>query len=616
MVGDSPVVEMTSPSRPPWPRRWMFLYALLVLIGVLLGGRSFYLQVVRGAGFREAAEGNRVAPISITAPRGIIYDQHGTQLVENIASTDLFFDPVTLPAEEYESTLIETLPEIAGVPRDTVVTALHQARERQRPVRVAAALDHETVLAIEQRRHELPGLQLSASLVRKYPYGQTLAHVLGYTSPVTADELTENPDLLPIDITGKTGVERRYDSALHGQHGVSYVEVDAGGTQQKQLERFEPVPGADLYLSIDAELQAYLLTLFEELRQDEENALGYPNPDPVRGAVVVLDPESGAVQALASFPQYDPNIFSQPALRTQADEVIADELQPLFNRAVTGTYPPGSTIKPMLAAAALQEDIITPQTTVLSVGGLSIGPWHFPDWRAGGHGTTDVFKAIADSVNTFFYLAVGGDESRAGLGLERTTHYLEDFGWGSATGIDMPGEASGFLPTAEWKETVKNEAWYIGDTYHLAIGQGDVLATPLQLAVATAAIANGGTVVMPYVADYSMGVDGAQVALPHTSRQSSIDSQHLATVRQAMRETVVAGSGRYLSDFPMPLAGKTGTAQIGGTEETHAWFTSFGPYEDPAAVVVVLLERGGAGDQQAVPLAKKIWAWLSEQRDL
>jgi penicillin-binding protein 2 len=320
------------------------------------------------------------------------------------------------------------------------------------------------------------------------------------------------------------------------------------------------------------------------------------------------------VRALVSYPSYDGNSFSQPALRTQAAEAILDERQLLFNRAVSGTYPPGSTIKPFIAAGALAEDIITPGTTYQSTGGLSIGIWNFPDWKAGGHGTTNVTKAIAESVNTFFYLITGGDETRTGLGVKRTTNYLAKFGWGEPTGIDIPSEAAGFLPSPEWKEEVKDEHWYIGDTYHLAIGQGDVLVTPIQLAVSTASVANGGTVHEPFLVRALTWPDKDPKDRPTTARHTTVPAADIATVRAGMRETVTAGSGRSLSLLATPVAGKTGTSQISGTDETHAWFTSFGPYAEPELVVTVLVERGGAGDKVAAPIARDIWQWWGDNR--
>ena len=582
-------------------RRWWFLYTVATAVLVILLGRSFYLQVLHGSEFRVTAEGNRITAVPIPAPRGIMYDTNGIQLVENIASADVVLNPAGLPREENEAILIERLPALLPVTADEVRNAINQARSTARSVRLVAALDHDTLIALEREQDQLPGVEPVSSLVRRYFHGSDVASVLGYTSPVTAEELKDRPELRPTDITGKTGLESWYDEQLHGQHGVQYEEVDAAGRTQKQIDRQEPIAGADLDLTLDVELQQYITEL---LREGEHEA----------GAVVALDPRSGAVRALVSYPSYDGNAFSQPALRKEAAAAILDERQLLFNRAVSGTYPPGSTIKPFIAAGALAENIITPGTTYQSTGGLSIGIWNFPDWKAGGHGTTNVTKAIAESVNTFFYLITGGDETRTGLGVKRTTNYLAKFGWGAPTGIDIPSEADGFLPSPEWKEEVKEERWYIGDTYHLAIGQGDVLATPLQLAVSTAAVANSGTVYEPFVVRALTWPEKDPKEQSTTGHRTTIPAADIATVRQGMRETVTAGSGRSLSLLATPVAGKTGTSQISGTDKTHAWFTSFGPYVEPELVVTVLVERGGAGDKVAAPIARDIWQWWGDNR--
>ena len=612
MVGSESIVEAGRPrlglSRVATTRWWFLQLLVIGGIAVLLG-RSFYLQIWQGTRWHTAAEDNRIVAVTLPAPRGIIYSQHGEQLVANVASTDVFFDPTQLPRTENESSLIERLPGLLDITPSTVQGLLRQTRVAQQPTRIVGALPHETVLAVEQELASLPGVYLASTLVRDYIQPEELAHVLGYTSAVTAEEIASRSELLPIDSTGKSGLEFQYDSILRGRHGVRYQESDASGRTQKQLEEHLPVAGADLHTTIDLGLQTYLHHAFREWRSETDEPLG-------GGAAVALDPRTGAVRALASWPAYNPNVFSQPAESAAAGSVINAPGQPLFNRAIAGSYPPGSTIKPLIAAAALEEQIISSATVFPSTGGITIGPWHFPDWKVGGHGNTDVAKAIAESVNTFFYRITGGQEGAIGLGVTRAVEYLATFGWGTHTGVDLPEEASGFLPSPQWKEAFKNEPWYIGDTYHLGIGQGDVLATPLQVAVATAVVANGGILHQPFVVEEQVLPSGELQAMPRRSNRVDVTSRHLATVRNAMRETIssATGSGRRLATLPLPLAGKTGTAQIGGTEDTHAWFSSFGPYDEPELVVVVVLERGGAGDKVAVPFTEGIWQWWLEHR--
>lgn len=580
------------------PRFWLLYLGLAVVVGALLG-RSFYLQVWVGSGFLARAEGNRLAVEPHVAPRGLLLDQYGKKLVENIPSTDVVLDPALLPTSQDEAVLFDRLPQLLALSTEEVQQAVRLTRQRQRLTVLKKAVPHDMLLRLEEERKNLPGVRLVSSLVRQYPYGAAAAHLLGYTSAVTAEELAHDDTLLSVDQTGKVGLEKQYDRQLRGQPGAVYTQINAQGEPLLTMGTKAAKSGQDLSLTLDIELQQFI---YDHL-QDRAGL-----PDRQAGAVVVLEPASGAVRALVNVPAFDPNVFSQPARQHDLPLELQRPGNPLFNRAVDGMYPPGSTIKPFLAAAALQEHLITPTTTILSTGGITVGPWHFPDWKPGGHGLTNVTKALAESVNTFFYAVSGGYENQPGLGVEKITAYLRRFGWGAPSGLDLPSEAAGFLPSPAWKEKEKHEKWYIGDTYHLGIGQGDVLVTPLQVAVATSVVANQA---LP------AGRQGwrpqPHLLATHHATGEHLNLDGLSAVREGMRAAVTDGSARALSDLPVALAGKTGTAQIGeGVETTHAWFTSFGPVEQPKYVVTVLLERGGAGDREAVPVAKAIWKWLLE----
>lgn len=590
-------IESTQPKlAKTTPRSWLPL-VLLVGVGVVIVSRSFWLQVVEGASFRERAEHNRVFQVVTEAPRGIIYDRNGTPLVSNISATDLIFDPKELPSREEEFSLIdnllELLPELSP---EEVRSGLEKSRTSGQPVIIARSLEHDTVLRLEEQQDRIHGTQLISSLVRNYTPSHAAAHIIGYTGLVSSEEIEQDPKLTLTDKVGKQGIEKVYDNALRGSSGIRYQEVNASGQLQEQLGGSEPTTGQDVQLTIDIELQEFIYGLFSERAQKIEE------DKDASGAVIVLDPRSGAILAAVSFPSFDPNTFSQPSRQKEVSQYFSDSSRPLFNRVLDGTFASGSTIKPFLAAAALEENIIEPNTSIFSSGGITIGQWSFPDWKAGGHGPTDVKKAIAESVNTFFYEITGGYESQPGLGVDTATSYLHDFGWGEPTGIDLSSEATGFLPSQEWKERIKGEPWYIGDTYHLGIGQGDVLVTPIQLAMATGGLADGRYLRTPYL------VDGE-----HKRTPLPVSLQNVEVVREGMRQTVTDGSARSLSNIPIPIAGKTGTAQIGGTEKTHAWFTSFAPYDAPEIVLTVLLEKGGEGDKDAVPFAREIWQWLEER---
>ena len=319
-----------------------------------------------------------------------------------------------------------------------------------------------------------------------------------------------------------------------------------------------------------------------------------------KAAVVAQDPQTGEILALVSLPGFDNNIFNDPKeYAMQLNSVLQDKDQPLFNRVISGEYPSGSTIKPMMAIAALEEKIISRWTSILSLGGIKINVWYYPDWKAGGHGKTTVTKALSESVNTFFYYIGGGYKDFKGLGLEKITKYAKKFGFGKMLGVDLPGEAEGFLPSREWKKQVKNEDWYIGDTYHLSIGQGDLLVTPLQINNLTSIIANNGIFYKP-----KLVVGKAEII-----KQDFINQENISIIKQGLRQAVTSGSARYLNDLPFTSAGKTGTAQVGGGKDPHAWFTVFAPYENPEIVLTILIENGGGGDKTAVPVAKEILKW-------
>lgn len=592
------IIEESHSHQRPATRRFGALRIILACILLIIAIRGGYLQIVKGSSFRSQAEHNRVDSVILPAPRGIIYDRNHAQVVENVSSTDLVFKPNQLPTVSNESYLLDNLTALLpNISPDQIRTALDRARKTGQETLIAKAIDHDTVLKLEQNKPNLIGTSLESALVRKYLYSEVLAHVIGYTNPVTAEQLAANPNLTATDTTGKQGIELQYDAALRGEHGLTYTEVNAAGKQQTDLGQKAAIAGEDLTLTVDVELQKFIYGLMSDFDAKTQKSGGAP----VRGAVVVINSTNGEVYSLVSYPSYDPNTFSQPFLRNSTTKYFNDKNTPLFNRAVNGAYPPGSTIKPFLAAAALQEGVITENTTVNSVGGITVGSYHFLDWKSGGHGITDVKKAIANSVNTFFYMVAGGLGQQQGLGIDRATKYLQLFGFDDKSGIDLPSESTGFLPSPQWKLETTGQPWYIGDTYHMGIGQGGVLVTPLQIAAGTAAIANGTTWYQPHL------VQGNPKKHPLPANPNNI-----RIVQEGMRETITDGSGRSLNSLPIPIAGKTGTAQVDGSDKTHAWFTSFGPYGNPKFAVTVLLEQGGGGDVVAVPIAHEIWQWLYE----
>ncbi|MFH1088712.1 MAG: penicillin-binding transpeptidase domain-containing protein, partial [Patescibacteria group bacterium] len=357
------------------------------------------------------------------------------------------------------------------------------------------------------------------------------------------------------------------------------------------------ISGLTLQSTIDLDLQKALYQALNKVIE-QNNSSG--------GAVVALDPRNGEILAMVSEPSFNPKNFVKGLTPEQYTETFDNPDHPFINRVITGEYPSGSTIKPVIATAALEEHIVTPQTEFLSTGGIRINEWFFPDWQSGGHGLTNLNKAIAESVNTYFYTIAGGYEEFEGMGVNVMNKYTRAFGFSNKTGIDLNNEQEGFLPTKEWKQEYKNERWYIGDTYHYAIGQGDVLVTPLQIANATAVIANGGTLYKPRLVKNWLSSDG--LVIDQVSSEILNDQvaspQNLGYVKNALREAVVSGSGRSLSTFQVPVAGKTGTAQVSGSDRYHSWFTAFAPYDSPEIVITAIVEQGGEGHATALPVVK------------
>jgi len=615
----------------------------IIIFILILAGRTAWLQVARGNHYSNLAEGNRLRIENIEPKRGIIYDVNNIPLVRNKANFVLFLRPIDLPANElkrdellrYLSRVIDGLPEVSANSSDAALNlvvdgpsfvlmkdALSKVKlrslEAYQPLFIIDNIDYDKAMRLILERNNLPGVIVETKIRREYTYADdsdsgksdlsSLAHILGYTGKITDDALKRlGPQYSLIDYVGKTGLEYSWEKELKGLNGSRNIEVDALGRRKKIVSEEAPVAGYNLRLSLDINLQRQAEIITKAWLAKTKTA---------RASVIIMNPNNGQIMALVSLPSYNNNLFAQGISQEDYDKFLNDENHPLFNRSISGEIPSGSTIKPVIAAAALQEGVINENTSFLSNGGLNLGQWYFPDWKAGGHGMTNVRKALAESVNTFFYYIGGGYKDFVGLGLDRLVKYMHLFGLGEKTGIDLPGESTGFVPTKEWKEEIKNEAWYIGDTYHISIGQGDILTTPLQVANFTAAVANGGVLYKPSVVSALLDEHNNLIRdiQPTVIRQDFIDAYNLQIVREGMRQTVTSGSARSLSVLPVTSAGKTGTAQWSSKKANHAWFTGFAPYENPEIVITVLVEEGEEGSAVAVPIAKEIMQWYFSNR--
>ena len=575
-----------------------FLLLTIIFLAVLLG-RVAYLQVVKGEGYRIAAEENRIRIKEIKAPRGIIYDRNGKVLARNIPNFTLFFTPADFLQDQHEKDIIiQEIADILQTPSSSLYEIINKESSYSYQSKILQDhIPYDQAILLKITSVEYPGIALEATTFREYIDDSSFAHLLGYMGKITENEVGDTSYSLD-DYLGKAGVELSYEDKLRGTSGQKEIEVDSLGKESKIIAETIPSPGQSLTLTIDYGLQKLLGELLTETVESNKQITG--------AAALAIDPRNGEVLAIVSNPSFDNNAFTLGVTPEEYEAIINDPRKPLFNRAVLGEYPSGSTIKPLIALAGLDKGIIDANTSFLSTGGIKIGQWFFPDWKAGGHGSTNVTKALAESVNTFFYIVGGGYEDVTGLGVDTIKEYLEKFNLNTQVGIDLSSEATGFLPDKAWKEDVKGERWYIGDTYHLAIGQGDLLVTPLQVASYTATIANYGTLYRPHLAKFFSNPKGEIISKiqPEVIRKGFIGKNHYATVRTGLREAVLSGSAQALGNMNIAVAGKTGTAQFGSDGKTHAWFTSFAPYEEPTIALTILVEQGGEGHAVALPIAK------------
>ena len=592
---------------PTRPLIWPFQLALIGLLLTLMV-RLVSLQVVHGASNQHQAQGNRIRPESVEASRGLIVDAAGRSLATNDARFSLQLTPANLPRGAVERTkLFDQLAPLAHRSAEQLKQLVDQAGQRSvERLTLLADVDHDAALALMLNTAHQPGVRVVAQPVRRYVTDGALSHVLGYLSSITPEQVLAHPNYLLTSQLGQTGVEASYDQQLRGQPGIESVEVNASGDVQRSTLTTAPTPGSTVELGLNLEVQKVVAAALQS-SLDENHAAA--------GAAIGLDPRDGTVRFLVSLPAYDGNLFSHPLSDAAYKTLTNDKNLPLLNRVIAGEYPPGSTIKPVIASGGLANGVITKDTTIDAPAEITVGNFVFPDWKR--HGIITVERAIAVSSDVFFYAVGGGWNTISGLGISRLDNTLSQFGIGKATHIDLPGEQSGLLPTPEWRKKLTGQGWYIGDTYHLSIGQGDLVLTPLQLALTIEAVANGGTLWQPHVA--------AATIDPTTGRSTAIEPKALATgveatdvlkiVQAGMRQTVTDGSGRLLNTLSLPIAGKTGTAEFGtpdaqGHLPTHAWFASYAPADRPQLVMVILAEGGGEGNVASVPVAKSIYQYL------
>jgi penicillin-binding protein 2 len=577
-------------------RRLTFLKIGLLFVIGLLAIRLWQLQIQEGPYYRELSEENRTRSVLLQPVRGLIYDRNGVLLANNVPSFSLY---VTLEDVKDRARLVRRLVELLDLDEAMLQKKFAAKASKLQPRKLRDGLSLREAAIIESHRLDLPGVMIQAESQRNYPVGVSAAHLLGYVGEVTVEQL-ERPEFDGVpqgSIVGQYGVEKTFDRFLRGRVGEKLIETDALGLEKRTVRVNKPDAGDDLYLTVDLRLQK----LAEELLGDEA------------GAIVALDPTSGEVLALASRPTFDPNVLSRELTPKQWDEIVQDSGHPLTNRATQGQYPPGSTFKIVMATAALETQTVTPFTQIPCSGGYVYGRRVYKDWKAGGHGAMDVNDALVDSCDVFFY-TVGQK-----MGIDTIASYAERFGLGRETGLELPSERLGIVPSASWKESAKGEEWLPGETISASIGQGYLTVTPIQMARLIATVANEGEWYRPRLVKAVMErASGRLVELPAVpGGRLKVKKDTLAIVREALEGVVTRGTAQRAKSELVSIAGKTGTAQIAalrtGPEENtpkylrdHAWFVSYAPTDRPRIAVAVLVEHMGHGGSAAAPLAKQM----------
>ena len=585
-------------------RQSLLIIAVILAAGIGLVVRLFQLQVSAHEQYAQLADGNRIRDSIAHAPRGNIYDREGRLLASNTVGYELSVTPYLLPdASESRQEMYSLIARATGGSSATIkAKAEEEGLDYPLPITAISNLEHEQALSIMQHLPRLSGWHISQVPQRKYVSDSGLAHILGYTASVDQEDLKADEDkkLLPVDKIGKAGVELQYDHILRGQNGFERTEVNTLGQPVRVLAQTRFKKGQDITLTIDLDVQRRLA---KELKAQMKNARVS------RASAVAVDPQTGEVLAMVSLPSYDNNLFAKGISQAQFDRLASDPDQPLLNKAISGGYTTGSTIKPLVASAALEEKVVTPSTIIVDSGAIAVTSIYQPGqqfifrgWRPGGLGPMDVRRAIAWSSNIYFYTVGGGHGGIEGLGVDRLTRYYRQFGLGEPSGIDLPGEIAGRVPDREWKLANKNEDWFVGDSYNISIGQGDLLVSPLQLTLADMAVANGGYLLKPQVL---LKIGDETVAQRQVRREIPVAKQNIQIVREGMRQVLTDGTTCEctFASVPAKVAGKSGTAQTTSNDERrpHAWFTAFAPYEKPQIMVTAMLEEGSGGSQYAAP---------------
>jgi penicillin-binding protein 2 len=584
--------------------------AMVLVMFLLLVCRFFYLQVVKHSELHTLAEANRISIVPVVPNRGIIVDRNGVMLAHNYSAYTLEIQPARVASLEALIDELDTVVEIAPRDRRRFRRLMEESKSiGSLPIRTR--LSDEEIARFAANRYRFPGVEINARLFRQYPQGELFSHVVGHIGRINQREVESletdgnAANYRGTHYIGKTGLEHNYERYLHGTTGVEEVEVDSGGRPVRTLSRTPPVSGNNLVLNLDARLQEVAYNAFGELR----------------GAMVAMDPATGGVLAFVSKPGFDPNLFVDGIDPQNWNELNNSPDRPMVNRALAGTYPPGSTFKPFMALAALTFGKRNPQQAISDPGYFNFGGHQFRDDKVGGHGSVDMYKSIVVSCDTYYYVLAND------MGIDAIARFMGMLGFGSRTGIDINGEAAGVLPSQEWKRQrfrrPEQQKWYAGETISIGIGQGYNAYTPLQLAQAMATIANDGVAFRPHIVNYVEDIRTRERALvePRPLRTLDLKPEHLAVVKNAMVGVNKEGTGaRAFAGAEYVSGGKTGTAQVVGLKpgekyheskvaerhRDHALFIAYAPAEKPTIALAVIVENSGFGARYAAPIARKV----------
>lgn len=580
------------------------LVVCLVLFAVLLG-RMVYLQLWRGDYYAKQSDGNRLRQSRILAPRGIIYDSEGKELVNNLPG----YAVVLQKQSSYKPETLQRLSNLLQMPVEEINAKIKASENFYEPIMLKNNLDQQMVTKIEEQRRYMPEVMLSVQPIRNYPYHELAVHALGYVGEVSSYEIEQGlfKNISQGSLVGKGGLEKSYDKYLRGEDGAFMEEVDVAGNVVKHYDSVQPVPGKNLKLTIDYELQKELET-FTDKHLAFLRSSGIA-PGARAAAVVAIDPRNGAVRAMVSRPVYDPNWFVHGISSKNWNSINNDPNYPMNNKVISGEYPPGSTFKIVTGSAAFELKKVGLNEPIFDGGFHPMVPTM---GNAGGEvlGWLTFIKALAMSDNVYFY------ELGYRIGIDNIEKYAHIFGFGERTGIDLEGESKGLVASKKVKREIWDEDWRLGDTFNAAIGQGFNLTTPIQLSVMLSIVANGGTKYQPYLVDSIINSDGSLFEKPKRAEGKHIDvsQQTIDYIRMGMSATTQeGGTASYFAGLPKPIAGKTGTAENSHGRD-HGLFVAYGPVDDPELVVVCIVEQSGFGSVAAGPIVYKAFEEFFQEK--